>query len=73
MSEDYSIADSKQTDFGFGVDAQENAGGAWSLTHLAHQASPHDLVMDEISHAGSQQVYQYFIVTNIKTQGAQLV
>ena len=27
MSEEYSIADSKQTDFGFGVDAQENPGG----------------------------------------------
>ena len=27
MSEEYSIADSKQTDFGFRVDAQENPGG----------------------------------------------
>ena len=27
MSEEYSIADSKQTDFGLGVDAQENPGG----------------------------------------------
>ena len=27
MSEEYSIADSKQTDFGFQVDAQENPGG----------------------------------------------
>ena len=27
MSEEYSIADSKQTDFGFRVDAQKNPGG----------------------------------------------
>ena len=30
----------KQTDFGFGVDAQAGPGGLSSLTRLAHQGSP---------------------------------
>ena len=48
-------ADSKQTDFGFGVDAQTE-DPLRDLTRLAHQASPHDLVMGGISRAGSQQM-----------------
>ena len=54
MSEEYSKADSKQTDFGFGVDAQTE-DPLRDLTRLAHQASPHDLVMGGISRAGSRQ------------------
>ena len=54
MSEKYSIADSKQTDFGFGVDAQTE-DPLRDLTRLALQASPHDLVMGGISRAGSRQ------------------
>ena len=53
MSEEYSIADSKQTDFGFGVDAQ--AEDPLRPDSPCRQASPHDLVMGGISRAGSRQ------------------
>ena len=46
MSEEYSIADSKQTDFGFGVDAQENPGEtpeARSRLYVLSGFLPHDL------------------------------
>ena len=46
MSEEYSIADSKQTDFGFQVDAQENPGGtpeARSLLCVLSGFLPHGL------------------------------
>ena len=52
MSEEYSIADSKQTDFGFGVDAQ--AEDPLRPDSPCRQASPHDLVMGGVSHAGSR-------------------
>ena len=55
MSEEYSVADSKQTDFGFGVDAQ--AEDPWDLTRLAHQVSPHDLFMGGISRGGSRHLW----------------
>ena len=60
MSEEYSKADSKQTDFGFGVDAQTE-DPLRDLTRLAHQASPHDLVMGGISRAGSRQVTVFVV------------
>ena len=53
MSEEYSIAESKQTDFGFRVDAQTEDPLRPDLPW--HQASLHDLVMGGISCAGSQQ------------------
>ena len=52
MPEDYSIADSKQTDFGFGVDAR--AEDPLRPDPPCCQALPHDLVMGGISRAGSR-------------------
>ena len=56
MSEEYSIANSKQTDFGFGVDAQENPGEtpeARSRLYVLSGFLPHDLVLGGISGVGS--------------------
>ena len=45
----------RQTDSGFGVDAQAGLGSPSSPEALLNSSLPHDLVIGEISCAGSQQ------------------
>ena len=53
MSEELVKVMKKQTDSGFGVDAQAGPGGPWSPEALLIRTLPNDLVMGGISHAGS--------------------
>ena len=45
----------RQTDSGFGIDAQAGLGSPSSPEALLNSSLPHDLVIGEISCAGSQQ------------------
>ena len=45
----------RQADSGFGVDAQADLGSPSSPEALLNSSLPHDLVMGEISLAGSRQ------------------
>ena len=45
----------RQTDSGFGVDAQAGLGSPSSPEALLNSSLPHDLVMGGMAHAGSRQ------------------
>ena len=54
----------RQTDSGFGVDAQAGPGAPLSPEALLIRALPHDLVMGGISHTGSQHYHTNALISH---------
>ena len=52
----------RHTDSGLGVDARAGPGGLSSPEALLIRPLPHDLVMGEISHAGSQHIPLFYFL-----------